>query len=370
MLLWRLPLAQAAVVEGTGKIAALGWDENKQGLFATCLLRDRSGDIWVGTEDKGVWRYTSDPTHPGQKIWIDYSVAQGVGDDCVYALTQDRLGRVWAGTMNHGVSVWNGKEWRIFNVLDGPLGEHVFSLATSPLDGDVWIATNAGLTRYSSKNDNWRYYCRAGMPFEASPTPRRPRKNAPPLPVQSPLPSDQVRKLAFDANGTLFAGTLCDGLAIAHPDDDYRSWRVESGPPSMPSSATGTGLPSSIINDVLVTPDTVYVATPCGLARSGDGGATWRYVRGQDWEAKVEGQRTHPVAVPAPAGFPPTCCARITWPLSGRTVTVFSPLASGKRVMRSAVLPVSRYFWCPVPSQTRNRSSCAPLWVCRMALLF
>ncbi len=303
-------LVQAAPVEGVGKIAALGWDENKQGLFTTCLLRDREGDIWVGTEDKGVWRYTADPAHPGQKKWIDYSVAQGVGDDCVYALAQDPLGRIWAGTMNHGVSVWNGQGWHVYNVLDGPLGEHVFSMATSPLDGDVWIATNAGLTRYSTRHDSWRYYTRAGMPYEQAPlaAPRHPRENAPTTspPATAPpssLPSDQVRKLAFDAQGTLFAGTLCDGLAIAHPGDDYRSWRVESGPPTMPSSATGSGLPSSEINDILVTPDTVYIATPCGLAHSSDGGTSWNYIRGEDWKAKVEGQRTHPVAVPLPAGF-------------------------------------------------------------------
>jgi ligand-binding sensor domain-containing protein len=45
--------AQAA---GEESPPALGWAKN--GAFALALLQDQSGDIWAGTEDKGVWRYS------------------------------------------------------------------------------------------------------------------------------------------------------------------------------------------------------------------------------------------------------------------------------------------------------------------------
>ena len=114
-----------------------GWDVNQQGGFVVSLGRDASGEIWAGTEDKGI-------AHFSNGKWISYGAADGLGDNDAYAVTGDRLGRVWVGHLNHGVSVWNGKSWRNYDVGQGPLGERVFALATSPLDGDVWIAHNAG----------------------------------------------------------------------------------------------------------------------------------------------------------------------------------------------------------------------------------
>ena len=239
------------------------------------LLEDQRGDIWAATEDKGVWRYTTDPKAPDKKTWIGYSVKEGLGDDTVYALTEDRKGRIWAGTLRNGVSVWNGQKWQNYGLLDGPLGERVFALATCPSDGDVWMATNAGLARYSLQKDTWRYYTRADG-----------------------LPSDQIQALAFDSLGTLYAGTQCDGLAIAK-GEDYSEWRVVPGASSMPLSQAGTGLPSALINDVLVADnDVVYVATTNGLARSDNNGASWTFLRGEDWEEKVKQLRSKPKPEP------------------------------------------------------------------------
>ena len=72
----------------------------------------------------------------------------GLGDDNAYALTCDKAGRVWVGTLNHGVSVFNGKQWKTYGPLDGPLGSRLFALAVNPPDGGVWGATEAGLFRY------------------------------------------------------------------------------------------------------------------------------------------------------------------------------------------------------------------------------
>lgn len=157
-------------------------------------------------------------------------------------------------------------------MLDGPLGERVFAISVCPSDGDVWIATNAGLSRYSLQNDTWRYYTRADG-----------------------LPSDQIQALAFDSIGNVYAGTQCDGLAIGKSEGDYAKWQLVPGAATMPPSLVGEGLPSNQINDILVADDeTIYVATPNGLARSKDFGESWGFLRGIDWEAKVKNQRGKP----------------------------------------------------------------------------
>lgn len=245
---------------------ALGWKPGPE-RCVTALAQGPDGNLWVATEDSGVWRYNPSVAR-AQDRWHQFTAKDGLGDDSAYALVVDKQNRVWAGTLNHGVSVWNGQVWKNYGVLDGPLGERVFAIKVCPTDGDVWIATNAGLTRYSVKNDRWSYITQADG-----------------------LPSDQVQAIAFDQSGNVVVGTQCDGVALAQAADGYKTWRVVQGPEQMPTTPTGKGLPSSLINDVLAAKDgTIYAATTTGLAWSSDGGANWSYVRGQDYAAKVEGR--------------------------------------------------------------------------------
>ena len=275
------------------------FDSLPKNLFVTSMCRGLDGAIWVGTEDNGVYRI-----QPGNKI-TQFTSKDGIGqDNDIYALCCDRLGRIWAGTLRSGVAVYKGKEWKTYGQLDGSLGSRVFALTISPLDGDVWISTEAGLARYSEKRQEalgtrhensargvkksvtspktrpsldsglstqnyipWRYYTRA-----------------------EGLPSDQAQALAFSPDGTLYVGTQCDGIAIGSPKDNYRAWRVVKGTEKMPDSDTGTGLPTNLINCLFVNKlGRVYAGTTTGLAWSDDRGANWQYLRGADWKAKVEG---------------------------------------------------------------------------------
>ncbi|HTV46838.1 MAG TPA: two-component regulator propeller domain-containing protein [Phycisphaerae bacterium] len=238
--------------------------------FVVSMARDLQGRIWIGTEDEGVFCF--DPSAPDQQ-WTNYTMDNGLSDDSAYAIACDKLGRIWVGTLNHGVSVYNGVKWQTYSavadpdhqILAGPLGEHVFAIAISPVDGDVWMATDAGLTRYSVQKDSWSYFTQADG-----------------------LPSNQTSSLAFAADGTLYVGTQCDGIGMARPDDDYKSWSIVTGPEQLPLIAQGSGLPSCLVNCLLVEADgTVLAGTNGGLAYSSDKGKTWEFIRGQDYEDKV-----------------------------------------------------------------------------------
>ncbi len=342
-------------------------------VYVTALCRDdRTGDIWAATEGSGLWRLRirSDPGAPasvpgltpvaewtaitragtgggreenGPALATGTPAEFSLADDNLYALAVDHQGRLWAGTLNHGVSVYNGEKWRNYDMLTGPLGERVFDLAVCPVDGDVWVATNAGLARWSPATDTWSYVTRADG-----------------------LPSDQIQSLAFASDGTLFAGTQCEGLAICQPEKAlrtegaktqrkttenapspllfYKSWQGIRAPETFWLPPAGTGLPSNLINDILVLADgTVAVATTRGLAwwtssqnqeqDSTEGAETqrntlpllrasapsvkmnyalgWRYLRGADWEAAAKGLFQPPSAAEL-------AMARATFPTDGR----------------------------------------------------
>ena len=256
---WTASKTLAQPQSPTGMPAALGWSE-AQGQFIICLATDARGAVWMGTEDKGVWRYA-----PQTRRWTQFTTKDGLGDDNGYALAVDSANHVWVGHLNHGVSVWDGRHWQNYGVLDGPLGDRVFAIATRP--GEVWIGTDAGVTRYSIANDKWSFLMRADG-----------------------LSSDQIDAVGFKPNGDVVLGTQADGIAIGRAADNYQTWQSVQGPDAMPRAPRGKGLPSNLINDVCVARDgTIYVATNCGLGMSRDNGATWNYLRGADWEDNVRG---------------------------------------------------------------------------------
>lgn len=242
--------------------------------FVMSLCADPQGNIWIGTEDHGVFRYN--PDAPEGQQYTQFTTKDGLGDDNGYAVACDHRGRIWAGHLNHGVSVYNGQKWQNYEVvgglsrpesLSGPLGERVFAISVCPTDGDVWIATNCGLSRYSQSKDSWSYYTRT-----------------------EGLPSDQANSLAFSADGILYVGTQSDGIALADASSGYKVWRSVRGPEQLPTRPSGEGLPTCLINQVVVRKDgTVYAATTAGLAWSKDAGQTWQYVRGLDYAEKVRG---------------------------------------------------------------------------------
>jgi Two component regulator propeller len=240
--------------------------------FVMSLCRDLQGNLWLGSEDEGVWK--QDAQTGG---WTQFTTKDGLGDDNGYAVACDRLGRIWAGHLNHGVSVYNGTKWQNYetvggtsreNSLNGPFGERVFAIKVCPTDGDVWIATNYGLSRYREANNTWTYYSRSDG-----------------------LPSDEVNALAFDRDGNLYLGTQCNGIATASTVEDYSHWRTIPGPNEPPTTSAGRGLPTNLINDVLVSHSgTIFASTDAGLAWSFNRGTDWQYLRGRDWADKVRGR--------------------------------------------------------------------------------
>jgi hypothetical protein len=281
-----------------------------RGHFVMAMCLDQQNNLWVGEEagdnSGGLYRFSL-----ADGMWRHFTAKDGLGDDSIYALACDQQGRVWIGHLNHGVTVFNGEKFQNYEVvgglsrpdtLNGPLGERIFKIAVapeygaqggnpgptfrdpltdkeSPMAGSVWMASSAGLAIYFPATDTWSYLTRA-----------------------EGLPSDQANAIAFDGQGRVYVGTQCDGIAMAGPVDHYATWKQVTAANStphavdgkivdvpVPTVGKGQGLPTDLINDLLVAKDgTVYAATTLGLAWSVDRGNTWQFVRGADWVDKVK----------------------------------------------------------------------------------
>lgn len=241
------------------------WNWPADAREVTCGAVGADGKVFIGTLRSGV--FVVDPRE-AEPTWHRAQKKDGLGQDEITTLYVDQQDRLWAGHRSAGVSVFAGDRWHHFPAGKGPGGQRVWDIAECPMDRDIWIAHDRGLTRYSAKSRLWQHVTRLNG-----------------------LPTWHVRCLAFDKEGTLIVGTQADGILVAKRDGTaYPSFENVEGPKVLTQSPTGEGLPSGLINDVLVDKASRWiVATDRGLAISDDQGKSFTYHRGQEWALKLEG---------------------------------------------------------------------------------
>jgi signal transduction histidine kinase/ligand-binding sensor domain-containing protein len=107
-------------------------------LSVTSLIFDRDGNLWVGTDAKGLFRIDGDTVE-------HYGHTEGLSGDSVWALFEDREGIVWAGTTN-GIDSFRNSRVTTFSALQG-LGKDLAAGILASRDGTIWVANNGSLDR-------------------------------------------------------------------------------------------------------------------------------------------------------------------------------------------------------------------------------
>jgi hypothetical protein len=239
----------------------------------SALHHDGVGNVWIGTEKHGVYRFdvTKKESQP-LTVPAELKLAK------IRSLIVDRQNRLWAGTLQHGLFIQNGEAWKHYD-----FGTRIFTIRIAP-DGDVFVATENGLTSYSPASDTW-------TDVDIHPA------------DQNSSDIWQVTDIAFDTMGNLFVGTTCHGIVRLHRNDtgSYTVSKLISskrrfGPGSTPNISPvpldpcGEGLPSNLVNTLLTGSDgTIWAGTAAGLAWSRDSGETWLFIRGRDYGDKMRG---------------------------------------------------------------------------------
>ncbi len=106
--------------------------------------------LWVGTE-KGL-------SSLREGIWTRYDKASGFPKGAVRslqpALSDKGKPILWAGILGSGlVRFAEDGSWQVFDMRSGLLANHVYSLAVTPPQGTLWVATAAGVSRL--EREHW-----------------------------------------------------------------------------------------------------------------------------------------------------------------------------------------------------------------------
>ena len=99
------------------------------------MVRDRSGDLWLATE-QGLVRYSG-------STFTRWTKEQGLGDNTVLCLLHDDHGRLWVGTAN-GIACMENETFRSFK-LAPDFGSNYIDLLLADGLGRIWAGTNNGL---------------------------------------------------------------------------------------------------------------------------------------------------------------------------------------------------------------------------------
>ena len=255
--------------------------------WVTCMVLEKGGPRWFGTNNAGVARWDGG--------WTSFNTSHGLPSDGIYALVQGG-GTLWAGT-GKGVARWTGTRWQALSEgvpwRHGPVRALLVRGRGQALE--VWMGTDDGLGVF--QRGQWRWFGPADG-----------------------LPSRMITALlegeAQGGHHELWVGTL-GGLAVGEPGH----WRVHGAPGILPHPAVscltrtvsregrsvlwvgteggllrweGTrrqvwgraqGLASPVVRSLLVQQDpsgreTVWAGTFGGLVRFTEG--TWASLEAQD----------------------------------------------------------------------------------------
>jgi diguanylate cyclase (GGDEF)-like protein len=153
--------------------------------WATTLLVDREGSLWVGSE--GVQQLQ------GRMAWTSFTRRQGLPSDTVWGVFRDRAGSLWAAT-NRGVAHTVDAGWKVL----ADTQERSFYAFAESVDGDLWIGGNSG----HAQHNTLLYRAHGSDDFRL-------------VPLASVDGPSTVNSLAYGPDGALYIATFADGLQRA-----------------------------------------------------------------------------------------------------------------------------------------------------------
>ena len=143
-------------------------DAPADSYYVSALHEDRRGTIWVGTFDAGLFAVTPSlhvihyPTTPGDST--------ALSDDQVQSIAEDSSGSLWIGTAGGGLNRFDPathafRSWKPDSTDRTSLSNINASKVFIDTRGGIWVGTFDGLNHYASGSNTFTRYTNRGWPL-------------------------------------------------------------------------------------------------------------------------------------------------------------------------------------------------------------
>jgi len=161
-----------------------------------CLIQDKSGNLWLGT-DNGLTKYDG-------KYFYHYTTKQGLNNNTINSLFEDSKGNIWFGTFNGGISRYDGRYLVTFTDKDGLPG-NIVNCIFEDNSGNIWLGTKKGLSMYDGKS--FTNYT-----------------------VTQGLGANEIRSIIQDKSGKMWLATYGGGISV-YDGKSFFSYSIKEGMP-------------------------------------------------------------------------------------------------------------------------------------------
>lgn len=195
----------------------------------TAMMQDRRGDLWLGTENKGLWRLGAGG--------VEHLEAEGaLLGSRVISLLEDAEGSIWVG-LNGGLLRLRETLFSSYSHARGLSGDYVRTLIEDARGG-LWVGSSSGLDRML------------------------PDGRIEPVPLRTHERQPSIMSLAVDAGNAVWVGTRGEGVFHLRPQGAVRQYRP------------GIELPRGNYRSIVVGDDgTVWLGSSQGVLRMVNGQA-------------------------------------------------------------------------------------------------
>lgn len=129
------------------------FNSNETPVYIRCLLQDKDNRIWAGTNN-GLLAFDPEALLRSNAAFTTYSPGNEIKTLC-----EDHKGRIWIGTTGGGFSRFmpKRKTFRTYTTQQG-LSHDIVNGMLEDLQGNLWISTENGLTRFNPEKSTFEIF--------------------------------------------------------------------------------------------------------------------------------------------------------------------------------------------------------------------
>jgi ligand-binding sensor domain-containing protein/two-component sensor histidine kinase len=173
------------------------WITENEGLsnnHVRSIIQDKSGNYWFGTSGGGVCNYFG-------KQFTVYDKSSGLAGNYIYSIFRDSKGRLWTGTSDKGVTIYDSSRFTNISAANGFANVKVKAIGEDAA-GNIFLGTDGqGLFIFN------------GMEFKEL----------------SGFERNYIRAIINDRSGNVWVATAGNGLYKISPEGQMKNFQVKDG---------------------------------------------------------------------------------------------------------------------------------------------